>query len=260
MANLTLLPSELGVLDLTGLFGLVRKAWTFWTGRNDSQFREARDEEFRQWTVEHALALYDLLRRIGAAESDVAALRAKLEKLADDREFQRVQGNYGWEAWREATDERRRMLSFAAAGSYTIELSVAQLARVERTVRELDPADLRLLRELNTTAFQAPQRLTEPPDGDDDPRLESYRKALGAATQRFAICELHQPSGHVLVASACVSVEFPVHPFVGPAAYVTDLGRSVLQVLDCYLRAQHHDEPTPPQRPVDDPHEGVTSI
>jgi hypothetical protein len=206
----------------------VRKAWTFWTGRNDRRFRDERDEEFRQWTVEHALALHDLLRRMGTVESDVAALQARLERLADDHEFQRVQGNYGWEAWREATDERKRMLAFAAAGSYTVDLTVPQIARVERTIRELDPADVDLLRALTESESHTDQVSAERAMRERN-RVELWRQT--------------QPSGDILVAAGCVRNVYDIQDVL----HVTDLGHWVLQVLDGYLRAQQPDKPTPPQ-------------
>ena len=45
--------------------------------------------------------------------------------------------NYGYEAAREAIDARRSLL--AAAGSVCSALTIAQMARVERALRELDP-------------------------------------------------------------------------------------------------------------------------
>lgn len=76
--------------------------------------------------------------RLHAHAGDVEALAERLDALEQDRERVLTLGNYGHEAWREANDARRRMLGDAVLATVFSELSAAELARVERTIRMLD--------------------------------------------------------------------------------------------------------------------------
>jgi len=53
---------------------------------------------------------------------------------------------------REPMEDRRRMLELAAAHPSKTQLGLGQLVRVERTLRELDPLDIELLRRLGALA------------------------------------------------------------------------------------------------------------
>lgn len=98
-------------------------------------------DHYDEWVAELAQAL-----RTHAG--DVDALAERLDALEQDRERVLVLGNLGFEAWREAVDRRRTMLGDAALAAVFSELSAAELARVERTIRMLDSEDLDLLAEL----------------------------------------------------------------------------------------------------------------
>jgi hypothetical protein len=148
MVELSIIPPELSTLDLSDPLGLAIKTARWWAGRNDARFREGRDEEFRSWVVEHTIALRDLVRRVCSLEEGAEHFRLQVARLTIDQKFGRVQENYGLEACRKVTEERWRMLAFAAAGSFVTELTVADLTRVERTIRELDPEDVTFLCDL----------------------------------------------------------------------------------------------------------------
>jgi hypothetical protein len=98
----------------------------------------------------------------------------------------RVLDNYGYEAAREPMDERRRMLAYAAAGSVHHTLTIAQLARVERMIRELDPDDLVVLAKLEERPMPGPRSVQS---------VRGHTPAVGGRqtnvrTSRIAMSEL----------------------------------------------------------------------
>ena len=107
-----------------------------------------------------------------------------------------VLGNYGLEAWREAIDRRRAMLGDAAVAAVVSELSAAELARVERTIRMLDPEDLDTLTHLTRGVR------------DDEPALERFEDVEGEresdAEWRQRCLVLGHLGGAALVAAGCV--------------------------------------------------------
>lgn len=105
-----------------------------------------------------------------------------------------IVGNYGLEAWREAVDRRRAMLGDAAAATIFSELRAAELARVERTIRMLDPEDLDLL-----TLIAAPEFR----------RFPDHVFVVGepsASEERYAHLVRGHLGGAALVAAGCVRV------------------------------------------------------
>lgn len=216
---------------------LLAKVGTWWARRNDEAFKQERDELFREWTSELAIALKQQISALDQAEASIELL-SKLDQLSDSREFWRVLDNYGYEASREAVDERRKMLAWAAAGSLTAGLTVAQMARVERTIRELDPGDIAILRRLH--------ELSAPPAKAVAPSSEWVADLQEKAKERHLLWQEGQPSGHILAAAGCVLVQdynwqFPVQgnpgltvPTVVPVITVTGLGGWVLDVTRGY--------------------------
>jgi hypothetical protein len=118
-----------------------------------------------------------------------------------DPEFRRLLDNYGIEAPREATDERFRMLTYAAAISFSVPMTIAELSRAERTIRELDPKDVDALRNLMQS--------------DRDGNL------------RFATEDVD-----VLLAAGCVSAKWGAGSIVRYS--VTTSGDRVLRLLRSY--------------------------
>ena len=92
-------------------------------------------DHYEEWVAKLAADLREVL-------GDLDALAERLDAIEQDRERVLVLGNYGLEAWREAVDRRRAMLGDAALAAIVSELSAAELGRVERTIRALDPEDL----------------------------------------------------------------------------------------------------------------------
>ena len=124
---------------------VLRKLYDRITQKNtkavEAEFAQLRDE----WAAESYRAVTLLAER-------VSGLEETLEALAGDLEFQRVFLNFAYEASREAITERRRMLAHASAGVIDPEFTIAQKARIERTMRELDPEDVKLLQRIAQAA------------------------------------------------------------------------------------------------------------
>lgn len=218
---------------LSGLPAAI-KLVRYFADRTTRSFQESRDAMFAAWAVEEQQQAAATLRQLEARSDDVEALKARLDELVADPEFARVRNNYGYEAYREAIDERRRMLAFASAGSINLELSVAQLARVERTVRELDSSDV--------LALARVAKMADPPQPPRDDRmnyrdqLQPWHEDCGRRAQtRFEILR-ETESLPVLSASGCVLVAMDTAGFSPKNGLrVTELGARVLRVLHGYL-------------------------
>jgi len=70
---------------------------------------------------------------------------AEVNKRLNQPEFMRLQQKYLLVASTEVIDERLKMLAAAAAGSANVRLTIAEAARVERKLQELDPDDVKAL-------------------------------------------------------------------------------------------------------------------
>jgi hypothetical protein len=201
--------------------GQVAARLAVWAARrNEEQFVRERDEMFRWWVAQLAGAAKEQEERLAGLAATVADIEEKLAVLLDDPQHGRVVSNYGFEAAREAIDERRRMLAYAAAGSASPTLTVAQIARVERTLRELDPPDVLLLSELHQMAA------TVGPGAPHKPWLEGQRA--------FHKWQRSRPAGYLLLAAGCVYLH-PPESGQTPEIHVPELGAWVLEVLDCYV-------------------------
>lgn len=144
-------------------------------------------DHYEEWIAELAQAL-----RAHVDEAEVLAER--LDTLEQDRERLLVLGNLGFEAWREAVDARRVMLGDAAVAAVFSELSASALARIERTVRMLDPEDLELL-----ALIVDPERCRIPDD------VVLMREPLPSEERYMHLVRGHL-GGAALVAAGCVRV------------------------------------------------------
>ena len=117
-----------------------------YSDRNTEAIREAYEAKRKDLLAQVEHVLPEVLARLEAAEPRIDDLEARLEDRSTDPEFQSVLDNVVIEASREAIDERRRMLAHAFAGAADVRMTVAEAARAERTLRELDPADVAALR------------------------------------------------------------------------------------------------------------------
>ena len=157
----------------------------------------------------------ELAQALCAHAGDLEALAERLDTLEQDRERVLVLGNLGFEAWREAVDRRRAMLGDAAVATVFSELSAAELGRVERTIRMLDPEDLATLALLDEG---------EADTDDTDPR----------ALERYVGFVQRHLGGAALTASGCVRRgAVGMGTFEGPAmgVQITPLGELVLRFM-----------------------------
>jgi len=121
-----------------------------WLDRNDptARLQRAWSEELEAWTLERLLALEAQCRRLNEQLAANPAREAALAALLEERQFGRLHRNFELEGVRETMDERRRMLAHASAGAFTVDMSLAETAHAERTLRELDPEAVVLLRSI----------------------------------------------------------------------------------------------------------------
>jgi hypothetical protein len=237
--SLELASASVDLADVAGtLVPVVGKALAHWANRNTRALLAARDEIFRDWVVEEKRATVEHAKRLAEHAEDLEALRLKLEELISDPSFARVRDNYGYEAAREAIDERRRMLAFACAGSINLDLTIAEISRVERIVRELDPDDIHSLRTL--TSIVDPPIPPYTSDDLNERRQESkdWKYDLWKTqSDRWELSRSFVPSTQALIASGCLELSaLVVDDYeTGTGLGVTHSGICVLRVLDLYI-------------------------
>ena len=181
---------------------------------NDEQLRREREEAALDWAAELKRAVPQAVAYLDARIDD---LDNRLAKVFEDPQFGRIFTNFTYEAAREAIDERRRMLALASIGIAEPDTSVERKARVERTLRGLDPIDVLTLYGASLI-----------PGGLD--ALVPMSKFLQAT-----------PSGDILAACGCVRME----PDGGGAgagvwsrATITQVGSDVLMALRLYTKSR----------------------
>ena len=216
---------------------LLRAATEFRDGRTSAFEKAARDEldlmladhigELRESFLEYSSALSD---RVTKDE-----LARHLDSLLKDPQFYRLQGNYCLEHQREAMDERRIMLDHAAFGSAIPQMSLAEVARTERTIRELDPLDVMLLSCLRDISGTRPRdTLLRMADGE----LERVKKITEEREACALVVRKSAQHGDVLLSAHCVR-EFQPNAFDSfDAVEITTLGANVLKVLTGYVNAR----------------------
>jgi hypothetical protein len=118
--------------------------------RHTRDMLAAQETDFREFVDELRDALPRVLKRLGTVEPRIQRLEDLMNDRLDDPQFARFLNNRGLEGAREELNERRRMLAHAAAGGFDVTMTMAQIARAARTLRELDPRDIEALRSLNT--------------------------------------------------------------------------------------------------------------
>ena len=179
--------------------------------RSTNAFREDTEARLADYQEKCDEALRTLAARL---ESEGKDRRAQIASIIGDPELGRVHLNLRIEASREAIDERLGMLAYVEAGTTDAAIkgmSIAEVARVERTIRELDPDDVRRLSRL-------PRK--------DDPKQPRYDY-------------MWDP---VLLAAGCVAP----HPAgMSTACSMSPVGLNVLKVMDLYLRALSPEDSTP---------------
>jgi hypothetical protein len=225
--------------------------WKDHANRNTEAIREAAAADGRQWRAERDRLVE---RRLAELESTVdqhletaETVALAVEQLLGDQQFFRLERNYEFEAAREATEQRRRMLAFASAWSVDPDLSIAQLARVERTIRELDPDDIAVLKHL--ADLQPPAVAESPlpldhPDRNRDLRDRATSARLKHQNTLFVHWNESRPRGEVLSAAGCVLLSPGVPVAGGTSTYlqITQVGFNLLRVLDGYIRSNAPDD------------------
>jgi hypothetical protein len=196
-----------------------------------------RDNVRHEWRLQRERLLEGRLAELEENEQN----RQKLEELLT-QEFFWILENYEFEAHREAIDERRRMLAFASAGSLNVELSLGEIARVERAIRELDPADVLLLARLRAIEDPPKPRIPEGLSHAPTEILGPWQKScaeVAEARQKAALAQ--SGSGDALRSAGCTQLA-PMRNTWGATfptgLVVTTMGDWVLRVLDGYLRAR----------------------
>ncbi|MFI5300399.1 MAG: hypothetical protein ACHREM_20110 [Polyangiales bacterium] len=111
----------------------------------------AHDRATRSADDAEAEILLTAATRATERDATKPGIAARLLAHLDDGERIRVVRLFAEEAAREPSDARRAMLEEAAVESLLSDRAAAQLARVERTIRELDPDDARALRLIEGT-------------------------------------------------------------------------------------------------------------
>jgi hypothetical protein len=205
---------------------------------NTTRFIAERDEMHREWTAEtHARVaehIADSREKFLAVGGTLEEHERRLEELFDQHETQLLAVLYAEDAYREAVDARRRMLSVAAASIVDLDLTIDEKARIEKVLRNLDPADVLELHKLS----RAVGRIRRVPEG-------GYLYGSTAALCHALLAA--SDSDDALTAARCVrETILPSGGGWGGAggsaedvAYVTERGAIVLRVLRRYVDEKH---------------------
>ncbi len=179
------------------------------------------------WELEGQRGLPAVLERLAAHDAVLGDVRAQLSEMVGDDQFVRLVGSYTRQASQEPLDERVRMFAHAVAGSFDLGLNIGEKARVERVLRELDPADVILLSRIHRAAGSV---WWEAGLGEDFGSTERLRHRLWQSS----------PKGEALAASYCVRTEVMRGAGTAgtPTIVVTETGRLVLRVLRSFVAAR----------------------
>lgn len=119
-----------------------QEGWVLLRERFSPDARLAREiaEADSNWWAKMWLQLGDNMRRMTAEEQATA-----FDRMTSDLEGATILANYITDAHREPLKSRRELLAHAAAGLVDLGLSIPELARIWRVLRELDAADIMVL-------------------------------------------------------------------------------------------------------------------
>ena len=168
---------------------------------------------------------------IAEVTTSLARLAKRTNSLADqvrnavaDGPTRTILGNLGFEAAREAIVERKLMLAAAVGGILRPEFSVERRARLERKLRELDPADVRHLDGITRVPRPNMKDFPAQPGATDDHH----------AMERLRYAELHVDEFEVLRSSGCVEI-CRLENYRAEGCRVTRLGQDILRVVEDYV-------------------------
>lgn len=188
-------------------------------------------------------AFYEGLERQAAIIAELAKTRHDVATIlaehVADRQFHLVQRNYLFEAQREAMDERRRMLMFAKAGSYNAELTLGEIARVERSIRGMDPDDVMNLADMigSIKTGDGPIRSKQPQDVLDLLLALGCIRFPPGQTRREGIITGERPR-----------MGTGGQPIIPSQPHVSQLGVKINNVMRGYVNARRAEDARPPQR------------
>jgi hypothetical protein len=192
--------------------------------KNDEQLKRDREELAIEWGAELKAALPQVVSYLDAR---VDELDSRLAKVFEDPQFGRIFTNFTFEAAREAIDERRKMLAHAAVGIVDPDIAIERKARVERTLRVLDPTDVLVLHGLT--------------------QVPGYLGVKESAAARMKFVKT-QPSMDVLLSAGCLRLDINGGGFgVGASAGIslTQLGEDILLSLRTYVASRNPPFPVP---------------
>jgi hypothetical protein len=99
-------------------------------------------ENYREWVRDLDAAVAVHTQAINESAEAGAQVEERIAALESDRRLVRIWNNLGYDAMREALEERRAMLADAAVALALSPLPIERKARIERTLRDLDPVDV----------------------------------------------------------------------------------------------------------------------
>jgi|HubBroStandDraft_1064217.scaffolds.fasta_scaffold01132_18 hypothetical protein len=138
-------PMSLAVVAGKKLLAQVVEVLVRYENKNTTALLKAWDDAKDEWLVELVRVLPEVVGRLEQVEQ----FQERLKLRTESPEFQRLLDNVSFEASREAIEERRRMLAHVGAGIFDVTMTIAEAARCERVIREVDPADIFALRRVN---------------------------------------------------------------------------------------------------------------
>ncbi len=213
------------------LFKFVRALWD--TSKSDAELAKATNEQYQDWLIELNQVLEKLL-------DQHENLEARVTELSNDLECCRVQRNYCFEAMREAIDERRHMLAFAFVGSFftwaTSSASTLDLSRAERTIRDLDPDDVRFLADIRNGVEERNRDFEDDSTREIQTSNDRWPTSSGELDRDLYAHAMKSASGEALLAAGCLK-QLPAGNAAGAieAIRLTTRGELVLRVLEFYL-------------------------
>jgi hypothetical protein len=189
---------------------------------NEMFFESRSRENFRRF-VHHVEETRRLTQEeLTQLRESVDGFEQKLAERSESIEAQGLMWNYTEQAMREPMLERQFMLEHAHAAIVDVRLSVAEHARVQRRLGEIEPDDVITLFAITRTFG----RVYEGKEVRSEPEL------------RYAFWK-SRPNAEALAAAGCVQLEVAGGGFgtiAANALVVTDFGGLVLRVLRGYCR------------------------
>jgi hypothetical protein len=151
---------------LPSITGAMTKVVQWINGRHTQDLLAAHEEARNDYLLNFAHELRAVIERLKAHEPRIETLEEDLRARTEDPQFHRLLDNFTLEATRSPMNERIRMLACAGANAFNVTMTLAQAARAERALRELDPVDVEILRVISrsgdSTGYPFPGEAPDP--------------------------------------------------------------------------------------------------